>query len=214
MALSRKRSNTFSVRKKETSQLATSSWKEKSTHSSCDSWHPPDCAKYKTKDGVGKKQKHNSKPDKATTALKDSEKLGCTSRRTELPREPTDVVYGREKIFLEEIPEWLQPFTEGLMRKSSSSTETDESPLDVAIPPPGILLSAHSPAKPISNKSGGKHNLVTHFRTIQILKSAGARKLRENSLQKENPENERDIICDMITGDLKIIDEERARFGC
>ena len=44
-----------------------------------------------------------------------------------------------------ELPESLQPLTEGLTRGSSSST--DVSPADVAIPPPALLFSAHPPAK-------------------------------------------------------------------
>ena len=42
-----------------------------------------------------------------------------------------------------ELPQWFQPFTERLTRGSSSST--DVSSADVAMPPPAILPSAHPP---------------------------------------------------------------------
>ena len=60
-----------------------------------------------------------------------------------------------------ELPDWHQPFTEGLTRGPSSST--DVCTADVAVPPSAIPPSAHPPAKPTSNKSGGKHNFYTHF---------------------------------------------------
>ena len=62
---------------------------------------------------------------------------------------------------LTDLPEWLQPFTEGLTRGSSSST--DVSPDDVDIPPPALPLSAHPPAKPTSNRARRKHHLFIHF---------------------------------------------------
>ena len=62
-----------------------------------------------------------------------------------------------------ELPEWLQPFTEGVRRGSSSST--DVSPADVAIPPPALSPSTHPPAKPSSKRAREEHNLFTHFPT-------------------------------------------------
>ena len=75
------------------------------TNPSCDCWHPPECAEFKTRTGckVGEKccfihnvEKHrqgmehqkDTQPDKVTTAL--FEKLGCIARKTEVLRDPTD----------------------------------------------------------------------------------------------------------------------------
>ena len=65
------------------------------------------------------------------------------------------------------LPEWLQPFTEGLTRKSSCST--DVTPAEVATPPP---------AKLTSNKAGGKHKNSLISRKTRIAKYANARKLQ------------------------------------
>ena len=64
------------------------------------------------------------------------------------------VVGNDEQSVVTEILEWLQPFTEGLTRGSSSST--DVSPVDPA---------AHPPAKLISNRAGRKHILFILFST-------------------------------------------------
>ena len=76
-------------------------------------------------------------------------------------RNQTQAVGDHERSVETKLPEWLQPPTEGLTMRFSSST--DVSPADVEIPPPALPRSAHPPAKPTSNKSGGKHILFTHF---------------------------------------------------
>ena len=81
-----------------------------------------------------------------------------------------------------EVPEWLQPFMEGVTRESSSST--DVSPADVAVPPPALLHSARPPAQLASKKAGGRHNLFTRFPNRRIVKYADARKLRERHAQE------------------------------
>ena len=60
-----------------------------------------------------------------------------------------------------DLPEWLQQFTEGLTRGSSSST--DVSPADVELPPPPLPPSAHPPATPPSNRTWRNNNLFCHF---------------------------------------------------
>ena len=89
-------------------RCATSSRSENARVVLCDYWHPLECPKKKSNEGCrfgdmcsfghlrrqwqGKKRTKDSKPDKATTAVvKDIEKLGCVSSRTELPHESMDV---------------------------------------------------------------------------------------------------------------------------
>ena len=97
-------------------------------------------------------------------------------------RKQTRVV-GDHGLWVEtELPERLQPFTEGLTRVSSSST--DVSPADVEVPPPVIPLPAHLPAETIWNKAGGQHNLFTLFRKTRIAKDAVARKLRRRHAEE------------------------------
>ena len=72
-----------------------------------------------------------------------------------------------------EIPEWLQPCMEALAWRSTSST--DVSPADVAVPPPAIPLSAHPPAKP-NQETSTIYSLI--FPKIQTAKYADARKWR------------------------------------
>ena len=74
-------------------------------------------------------------------------------------RKRTPALGDHERSVEIKLPEWLQPFTEGLSRSSSS---TDVSPADVAMPTPALPASAHPPAKPTSNKSGN-HNVFNHF---------------------------------------------------
>ena len=76
-------------------------------------------------------------------------------------RKPAQAVDDHEGRVETKLPEWLQPFTEGLTRGSSSST--DVSPPDVTIPSPAIPPSPHPPAKPTSNISRGKRNLFSNF---------------------------------------------------
>ena len=90
-----------------------------------------------------------------------------------------------------ELPERLQPFMEGLTHGSSSST--DVSPADVAIPPPAIPHSAHLPAKSSSVTAGGKYHLITHFPKTRIAMYAAARKLRERHAGR-NPDDRADRI--------------------
>ena len=70
-----------------------------------------------------------------------------------------------------------------------SSSSTDVSQRDVAIPPPPIPPSAHPPAKPTSNKSWRKHKFIhSSFPKTRIAKCADARKLRKRHT-KENPDD-------------------------
>ena len=118
--------------------------------------------------------------------------VGCPRRaRNRLP-DPEQQVES-------DLPEWLlQPFTEGLPRGSSSST--DVSPADVVISPPGISLSAHPTAKPTSNRAGGKLNLFTHFpkdpncevcrRTLlKIAESFGEKMTADHKVLNEDPKS-------------------------
>ena len=91
------------------------------------------------------------------------------------PKQTWAVCYHELQVATE-LPEWIEPFTEGFTRWSSSST--DVSPADVAIPLPAISLSAHPPAKPIIKKPWGKHSLFNHFPKTRIAKYADAWKLR------------------------------------
>ena len=83
-----------------------------------------------------------------------------------------------------ELPEWLQPFTEGWTRGSSSST--DVPPPDVTIPAPALPPFAHPPAKPTSNKAGRKNNVFNHCPKTQIAKYADTRKLGERHAKKKS----------------------------
>ena len=58
-------------------------------------------------------------------------------------RKPAQAVEDHERRVETKLPEWLQPFTEGLTRGSSSST--DVPPADGAIQPPALPASAHPP---------------------------------------------------------------------
>ena len=60
-----------------------------------------------------------------------------------------------------QFPEWLQPFKEVWTWRSSS--ETDVSPADMGIPPPALLLSAHFPTTPSSNKAGWNKFVRSYF---------------------------------------------------
>ena len=75
-----------------------------------------------------------------------------------------------------DLPEWLQPFTEG--------SSTDVSPPDVDIPPPAFLPSANAPAKPISaaQEESTIYSLIS--RKTRIAKCADARKLRERHAEE------------------------------
>ena len=57
-----------------------------------------------------------------------------------------------------QLPEWLEPFTEG-MSEGASSSSTDAVPAE---PPPAIPPPTSRLEKPSSNKPGGKHNLFKH----------------------------------------------------
>ena len=80
-------------------------------------------------------------------------------------------------------PEWLQPFTEGLTRGSSSST--DVSPADVAIPPPAIPPSAHDPTKTTSNKAGGKAQFIHSSSQRPELQSIQTRESYKGVMQQQ-----------------------------
>ena len=53
------------------------------------------------------------------------------------------------------MPDWLQPFTEGLTDGEAGSSGSAGETMPKTPPP-------HVPAR-LSNKSGGKHHLFTHF---------------------------------------------------
>ena len=92
-------------------------------------------------------------------------------------RQEAGTSYGRPRATCgNKIPEWLQPLTEGLTRGSSSST--DVSPADVAIP--------HHPAKLASNKSGGKHNSFTHFPKAANCGICRSTKVTRSGMQKKS----------------------------
>ena len=102
---------------------------------------------------------------------------------------------------------------EGLTRGSSSST--DVSPADVAIPPPAILLSAHPPAKTLlETEQEERTNYSLIFPKTRIAKYADARKLPGRHA-KINPGDRAVRIkiaerCgDMITADQKVLNEEQ-----
>ena len=80
------------------------------------------------------------------------------------------------------VPEWLQPFTTGLHRRSSNST--DVSPGDVETPPPVLPPSVHPPAKPSSNRAGGKHNFFHSFSERPELRSVRTHESYEGAVQK------------------------------
>ena len=77
-----------------------------------------------------------------------------------------------------EIPEWLQPQTEGLVEGASeSSGSAGETILKTPSP--------HIPARP-SNKSGGKLHLFIDFRKTQVFFYLQTHKNHESSMQKDS----------------------------
>ena len=112
-----------------------------------------------------------------------------------------------------DLPEWLQPFTEGLTGGSSSST--DVSPADVEIPPQAIAPPAHLPAKSTSNRASGKHRLSTHFPKDPNCEVC-RRTIVTTAQCRRNPDDRADrfqknaeIFGDMITVDHKVLNEDQ-----
>ena len=105
-----------------------------------------------------------------------------------------------------------EPHVEGLTRRSSSST--DVSPADMAIPPPALLPSAHPPGKPTSNKSGGKHNYFIHFSKDPNCEVCKRTKVTRAPC-KRNPDDRSHRVeiaerfGDVITADHKVLHEEQ-----
>ena len=110
-----------------------------------------------------------------------------------------------------ELPEWLQPFTEGLTSGSSSST--DVSAAEVEIPPPANSLSAHPPSKPNPNNTGGKHKLFTHFpkdpTCEECRPTTGTRApCRRNPDDRAYRVKIAERLGDVITANHKVLNEE------
>ena len=98
----------------------------------------------------------------------------------------------------QEILDWLQPFTEGLVEAESGSSGSA-----------GETIPPHIAARP-SNKSGGKHKLFTHFP-----KDRGCKRTNITGAPcRRNPESREDGIpratkvWDVITADHKVLNEE------
>ena len=92
----------------------------------------------------------------------------------------TQAVGDQERSVETQLPGWLQPFTEGASRGSSSSTD-----VDVAQPLAAILSSSHPPATPHFKQLRRKAQCVHSFsRRPRIAKYADARKLRERHAEE------------------------------
>ena len=94
-------------------------------------------------------------------------------------QKPAQAVGDHERRVETGPPEWLQPFTEGLTKGSSNST--DVSPADVVIPPPAINSSFRASfSKTYFKQVRRKVQFIHSFsRKTRIAKYADARKLRE-----------------------------------
>ena len=122
----------------------------------------------------------------------------ATENQTKAPENPkrTPAVCDHERSAETQVPEWLQPFTEGLTRGSSRST--DEFPADVAIPLPANPSSAHPPSNTSSNKAGV-------CKRTKVVRAPCRR----------NPADRADIFKiaerfgDMITADHKVLNEDQ-----
>ena len=127
----------------------------------------------------------------------------CTSSRTwsfvdTSPRSDADAASGQG------IPDWLQPFTEGLVEgesgPSSSAGETiPNTPRNV-------------PARP-SNKSGGKRNLFVHFRRTPDVINANTQKSQELAAEgilkvEKTRYHKQQKLEDTIAAHHKVLNEE------
>ena len=105
-----------------------------------------------------------------------------------------------------EIPEWLQPFTEGSTRRSSSSTAV--SPADAATPPPALPPSAHPPQHVLQTKQ------ETHFPKHPKCEVCRRTKVTRAPC-KDNSDDRWDRILiaenfgDTITADYKVLNENQ-----
>ena len=120
-------------------------------------------------------------------------------------RKQTRIVGDHELREETEFLEGLQPFTEGLTKGSSSSTDLSSV---VEIPP------AHTSSKPTLNNSGRKHNVITHFskhpncevcRRTKVTRAPCRRNL--DDLEDRLKIAER--LGEMITADHNVLHEEQ-----
>ena len=108
-----------------------------------------------------------------------------------------------------QLPEWLEPFTEG-MSEGASSSSTDAVPAE---PPPAIPPPTSRLEKPSSNKPGGKHNLFKHspkdpnFEICrQTMITRGPCKI--NPCHRADRQQRVDNFWDIIPADHVIVKEE------
>ena len=79
--------------------------------------------------------------------------------------------------------EWLQPFSEGLTRGFTSST--DESPAVVSIPAPELLPSAH-PQQNLPQIKQGESTIYSHISQGPELRSVQTHESYECAMQKKS----------------------------
>ena len=127
------------------------------------------------------------------------------------------VTRSRHELWATMSQMWKQLYQNGCNHsrqdyKGGSSNSTDVSPGDVETPPPVLLPSVHPPAKPSSNRAGGKHNFFTHFpkdpncevcRRTKVTRAPCKRHTDERADRKKMGER----FGDMITADHKVLNE-------
>ena len=93
-----------------------------------------------------------------------------------------------------------------------SSNSTDVYPGDVETPPPVLPPSVHPPAKPSSNRAGGKHIFFTHFPKDPNCEVCGRTKVtrvpcKRHTDERADRKKMGERFGDMITADHKVLNE-------